>query len=156
MFFFRKYHFINFFFIFFILSNCKLQEHRNTHGIAFLENRSNKLISDTTNKNDVVNILGLPQIKDKDKEKKEIWIYLERTLAKGKYYELGKHKLENNNVLYLTFNKYGILSSKEFLSKEKINKISFSKKFTENDISQKSFMQNFLQSIKTKMYGNRK
>ena len=77
-------------------------------------------------------------------------------MAKGKYYELGKHKLENNNVLYLTFNKYGILSSKEFLSKEKINKISFSKKFTENDISQKSFMQNFLQSIKTKMYGNRK
>ena len=45
---------------------------------------------------------------------------------------------------------------KEFLKKDDINKIKFSKKITENDLSKKSFVQSFLQSIKQKMYGNRK
>jgi len=42
------------------------------------------------------------------------------------------------------------------LNKEDINKIKFSKKETENDLSKKSFVQSFLQSIKKKMYDNRK
>ena len=45
---------------------------------------------------------------------------------------------------------------KKFITKEEINKIEFSDKITENDLSQKSFVQSFLQSIKQKMYGNRK
>ena len=81
---------------------------------------------------------------------------MERTLTKGKYHELGKHKLDNNNVLVLDFDKFGILKGKEFLKKDDINQIKFSKKITENDLSKKSFVQSFLQSIKQKMYGNRK
>ena len=48
------------------------------------------------------------------------------------------------------------LDTKKFITKEEINKIEFSDKITENDLSQKSFVQSFLQSIKQKMYGNRK
>ena len=154
MFFLNKHYFLNLILLIIILSSCKLQDSNKSHGIAFLENRSNKLILKETNQNDVISILGQPQIIDISNE--NIWIYLERTLTKGKFHELGKHKLKNSNVLVLNFNKYGILENKNFVTKEQINKIKFSSKETENDISKKSFIQSFLQSIKSKMYSNRK
>ncbi len=137
-----------------ILLGCQLQDPNKSHGIAFLENRANKLIVNKSNKNDVIKIIGQPQIKD-DLDQNS-WIYLERVLTKGKFHKLGRHKLKENNVLVLNFNKYGILDNKKFITKEEINKIEFSDKITENDLSQKSFVQSFLQSIKQKMYGNRK
>ena len=132
---------------------CQLQDSYQSHGIAFLKNRSDKLIINTSNKNDVIRSIGQPQIKDEFDE--NTWIYLERILTKGKFHELGRHKLKDNNVLVLNFNKYGILNSKEFFNKNKINKIKFSEKTTKNDLSEKSFIQSFLQSVKAKMYGQR-
>ena len=137
-----------------ILSGCKLQEPNKSHGIVFLENRSNKLVLNKSNKNDVIKIFGQPQVVDFND--RNSWMYLERTLSKGKYHELGKHKLKNNNVLVLKFNKFGILEFKKFVTKKEMNKIQFSEKSTENTLTQKSFVQSFLQSIKTKMYSNRK
>ena len=146
-------HFFSFFVIT-ILLGCQFQEPNKSHGIVFLENRAKKLVVNKSNKNDVIKIIGQPQIKDEINQNS--WIYLERILTKGKYHKLGKHKLKENNVLVLNFNKYGILDSKNFITKEEINKIEFTDKITENDLSQKSFVQSFLQSIKQKMYGNRK
>ena len=152
--FFFKYHFKVIIILSIILSGCKVQDPLKSHGILYLENRAKKLAINKTNKNDVVRIIGQPHIKSELESNS--WIYLERTLSKGKYHELGRHKLTENNVLVLDFNKFGILKGKEFLKKEDINKIKFSKKETENDLSKKSFVQSFLQSIKQKMYGNRK
>ena len=152
MFSFKKNHF-NFLILFFILTNCQLQDPKNTHGIIFLENRANKLIINKSNKNDVIDIVGNPQITNENDENN--WIYIERILSKGKFVELGRHKLQENNVLILNFNKYGILEKKEFYKKEDINKIEFSKDKTENDLTKKSFVQQFLQSIKQKMYSNK-
>ena len=76
-------------------------------------------------------------------------------MTKGKYHQLGKNILETNNVLVLEFNKFGILVNKAFLKKEDKKRLKFSTDKTENDLSQKSFVQKFLQSIKSKMYGNR-
>ena len=99
-------------------------------------------------------IFGLPHTKSMNDE--DQWIYIERTLSKGKYHKLGRHVLKTNNVLVLTFNKYGILSSKDFYNKEDIKKIKFAKKETQNELTKKSFVESFLSSIKAKMYGNRK
>jgi len=136
-----------------ILSNC--QEPLKTHGIVYLENRANKLVVNKSNKNDVVKIFGQPQIINGDKND-ITWIYMERILSKGKYHKLGQHILKENNILILDFNKYGVLKSKKLLNKDQINKIKFSDKNTENELAQRSFIQNFLQSIRQKMYGNRK
>ena len=152
--FFFKYHFKVIIILSIILSGCKVQDPLKSHGILYLENRAKKLAINKTNKNDVVRIIGQPHIKSELESNS--WIYLERTLSKGKYHELGRHKLTENNVLVLDFNKFGILKGKELVKKEDINKIKFSKKETENDLSKKSFVQSFLQSIKQKMYGNRK
>lgn len=140
--------------MFIILSACQIQDPLKTHGIIYLENRSKKLIIDKTNKNDVIRIIGTPQIKN-DINNSD-WIYIERVLSKGKYHELGKHKLEENNVLVLSFDKFGILTDKKLFRKEDIKKLNFTKKNTENDLSKKSFVQSFLESVRQKMYSNRK
>ena len=107
-----------------------------------------------TNQNDVVSVMGKPHIKESQNE--HTWIYIERVLTKGRYHKLGKHVLKESNVLVLEFNKFGILEKKSFINKDKINKIRFSEKKTENKLSQKSFVQNLLQSIRQKMYINKK
>ena len=156
MFFNFKNHFKKFIYIYtlVILTNCQLQEPLKPHGIIFLENRSEKLVEKKSNKNDVVRIMGRPQIIDE--ETNNTWIYIERILSKGKYHKLGQHVLKENNVLVLDFDKYGVLEIKKILTKEDMKKVKFSKKNTENELSQKSFVQSFLESIKQKMYSNRK
>ena len=155
MFFYFKNHYkILFISLIVILSGCQLQDPNKTHGIFFLENRAKKLTLNISNKNDVIKIIGNPQIKNVNDN--ESWIYLERTLSKGKFHKLGKHVLKDNNVLVLDFDKYGILTNKIFLNKEDINKIQFTKKTTKNNLSKKSFVQSFLESIRQKMYSGRK
>ena len=155
MVFIKKFHnYILYLLVFIILIGCKLQEPLKTHGIIFLENRSKKLVLNQSNKNDVINIMGRPHIKED--EINESWIYLERIISKGKYHKLGRHMLKENNILVLNFDKYGVLKRKKFLNKEDIKKLEFSQKITENELTQKSFVQKFLQSIKQKMYSNKK
>ena len=154
MFFNIKYHlFISYLSLFFILIGCQIQEPSKHHGIIFLENRSNKITINKSNTNDVISIFGQPHSKSLKNENQ--WIYFERVMTKGKYHQLGKNILETNNVLVLEFNKFGILVNKAFLKKEDKKRLKFSTDKTENDLSQKSFVQKFLQSIKSKMYGNR-
>ena len=141
------------FILFFILMSCQLQDPYNNHGILFLENRSKKLIPKQSNQNDVLKIIGYPHTKSIDDQ--NIWIYLERTLTKGKYHKLGKHVVKKNNVLVLVFDKYGILKSKEIFDVKNSKKLAFSKDSTENQLSKKSFVEDFLSSVKQKMYGNR-
>ena len=138
---------------FFILTNCQLQDPIKTHGIIYLENRSKKLEINKSNKNDAIRILGRPQIKDDIDQ--NTWIYIERILSKGKFHKLGQHVLSENNVLVLEFNKYGVLNNLKFIDKKNMNKLSFSKMKTENELSKSSFVESFLQSIKQKMYGNK-
>ena len=58
--------------------------------------------------------------------------------------------MKENNVLLLSFDKYGVLIDKQFLDINDNKKVSFSEKTTENKLSQKSFVQNFLSSIRAK------
>ncbi len=141
-------------FTFIFLLNCQLQEPTKNHGILFLENRSNQLTVKVSNKNDVLKLIGNPHTKSISSD--DDWIYIERVLTKGSFHKLGQNILKTNNVLVLTFDKYGILKEKNFLNKNDINKLEFSKKFTESNLSKKSFVQSFLSSVKAKMYRNRK
>ncbi len=147
-----KHFYIKLFLLFFILLSCQLQEPAKNHGILFLENRSKELVLKKSNKNDVIKLLGQPHTKTFKND--DIWIYIERTLTKGKYHKLGKHEIKANNTLILDFDKYGVLQSKDFYNKNDLNKIKFSKKTTENQLTKKSFVETFLQSVKNKMYRN--
>ena len=137
-------------FLLFILVGCQLKDPDKNHGILFLENRSKALIVNKTNKNDIIGKLGQPHSKSFDDE--DIWIYLERTLSKGKYHKLCQHVLKTNNVLVLYFDKYGILEQKTIYTKDNLNEVNFSKDKTENQLSKKSFVESFLSSLREKMY----
>ena len=154
MFSFFKYHkFLYGFFVITILTNCQLKKSTNPHGILFLENRTNKLIVNQSNKNDVINIIGQPHSKSIEDDNE--WIYIERIFEKGKLYKLGKNILKTNNVLFLKFDKYGILENKKLFNKDDINKVAFSNKETENDLTKSSFVEGFLSSLRAKMYGKK-
>jgi outer membrane protein assembly factor BamE (lipoprotein component of BamABCDE complex) len=133
----------------FTLSECQLKKRNKVHGINFLENRSNVLNINSSNQNDVINLLGKPHSKSLSNEDK--WHYFERIKESGDIYKLGKKELVSNNVLELEFDKYGILVKKEFFNKDKMNKVKYSEKETVNTRSNKSFVDSFLSSIRQKM-----
>tara|TARA_A100000164_G_C21754215_1_gene698479 strand:- start:7 stop:471 length:465 start_codon:yes stop_codon:yes gene_type:complete len=149
-----KYHKILLFFFFLILINCQLQDPNKNHGVLFLKNRSEKLVMNQSNINDVIDILGQPHSKSISDDNQ--WIYIERVLTKGEFHKLGQNILKTNNVLILSFDKYGILKEKKIFDKKDIKDIEFSEKNTENKLAQKSFIEKFLNSLKTRMYSNKK
>jgi outer membrane protein assembly factor BamE (lipoprotein component of BamABCDE complex) len=149
----KNHLFITLIFLLVNLTGCQFQDPYKNHGITFLDNRAKKLIIQKSNSNDVIQILGQPHSKSISNDK--TWMYIERTLTKGEYHKLGKNVLKSNNVLILEFDKYGILLSKNLIDKESIKKINFSQNETKNEITQKSFVEKFLNSVKSKMYGNR-
>jgi outer membrane protein assembly factor BamE (lipoprotein component of BamABCDE complex) len=138
---------------FIILLGCQLQEPSKSHGVLYLENRSNKLKVLVHNKNDIIRLIGQPHSKSVSTNNE--WIFIERVITRGAYHKLGQNVLKTNNVLVLKFNKYGVLIEKNFLNKDDIKKLTFSKKDTENNLTKKSFVQQFLSSLKAKMYGKR-
>tara|TARA_B100001765_G_scaffold198904_1_gene150510 strand:+ start:203 stop:655 length:453 start_codon:yes stop_codon:yes gene_type:complete len=147
----------NIYFLVFILIfiiGCKQNEVIKTHGIAYLEKREKLIVVNESNKNDIIAVLGQPATKGMVND--NLWIYIERTITRGKLLKLGRNYLKKNNVLVLEFDKYGILNKKEFYKKDQMNKLSFSKKVTSNEIRKENFIESFLSSVRQKMLSRRK
>ena len=146
--------------IFFLLayliffSGCQRHEVIKTHGIAYLDKREKLIVVSKSNKNDIIEILGHPATKGMTDD--NLWIYIERTKARGTLLTLGRSYLKKNNVLILEFNKYGVLNKKEFYDKENMKKINFAKAITENDVRKENFIYSFLSSIRQKMESRKK
>ena len=140
--------------ILFFLIGCNQNEVIKTHGIAYLDKREKLIIVNKTNKNDTISILGQPSTKGIVDD--NLWIYIERTITRGKKLKLGRNYLKKNNTLVIEFDKYGIVKRKEFYNKENMNKISFAKNETENEIRKENFIHSFLSSVRQKMLTKRK
>ena len=138
--------------IFFI--GCQRTEISNTHGLAYLDKREKLIVINKSNKNDTIKILGQPATKGLTDE--NLWIYIERTTTRGKLLKLGRSYLKKNNVLILEFNKFGIVTKKEFYDKNDMNNIKFASAITENDIKKENFVYGFLSSIRQKMQTKKK
>ena len=135
--------------ILFFITACQQREVTKIHGIAYLEKREKLIVVNKTNKNDTINVLGQPSTKGMTND--NLWIYIERTTSTGKLLKLGRSYLKKNNVLVLEFDKYGILTKKEFYNKKKMKKISFAKDVTKNEIRKENFIEGFLSSVRQKM-----
>ena len=146
--------------IFFLLAclifftGCQRREIIKTHGIAYLEKREKLIILNKSNKNDAINVLGHPATKGMSDD--NLWIYIERTTTRGKFFKLGRSYLKKNNVLILVFDKYGVLNKKEFYDKENMKEINFAKAITANDVRKENFIYSFLSSIRQKMESRKK
>ena len=143
----KNYLFI--FVTFLLIANCTLNKVIKHHGVHFLEKKHTKLAINVSNRNDIIKLLGPPSTSstfDKD-----LWIYIERNTSSSRVSKLGKKILLTNNVLLLELNSRGLLVDKIFLNKENMKNLKFSEDFTRMSRSQKSFVYEFLYSVRQKM-----
>ena len=136
------------------LSNCQKNRVIKTHGIFYLQNRAVLLKVQSSNRNDVIKILGQPH--SKSFHEQNTWIYIERTRTRGTLLKLGRNVLLRNNVLVLKFDKYGILEEKLFYDKKEMNEYKFVKAETKNAVRRGTFVQSFVNSLRQKMRANAK
>ena len=114
-----------------------------------LEEKQAKLIIQKSNKNDIQQILGPPSTKSTFDN--DIWIYIEREITNERLIKLGKEKLLTNNVLILEISSQGQLMNKQFYDMNDMNEIKLSSLKTENKYGKKSFVYDFLSSMRQKI-----
>ncbi len=119
------------------------------HGVHNLEKKQAKLKINYTNKNDIIKLIGPPSTKSSFDN--DIFIYLERKTSSSKLTKLGKKRLIKNDVLVLEIDNTGILLSKKFYNKDDMNEIKFDENITGVNYSKKSFIYNFLSSLRQKI-----
>ena len=132
-----------------ILASCSLNKIVKHHGVINLEKKQTKLKINYTNKNDIIEIIGPPSTKSKFDN--DIYIYIERKTSGSKLTRFGKRVLIKNDVLILEIDPNGILLSKKFYNKNDMNKIDFDKDITAMNLQKKSFIYNFLSSVRQKI-----
>ena len=140
---------IYFIIIFLFISNCSFNKEIKSHGVNLLEKKQEKLILKKTNKNDIIKILGPPSTKSSFDN--DVWIYIERKTTTNYFFKLAKEKIIVNNVLVLEINNLGLLVNKDFYNIDKMNDLDFSKDETKSVISKKSFVYDFLSSMRQKL-----
>ena len=140
---------LSFIIILLFISNCSLNKVIKHHGVNALDKKKDKLTVNISNSNDIEKLLGPPSTKgifDKD-----LWIYIERKTSSSRLLRLGKKDLIVNNVLIIEINNKGLLSNKIFLNKEQMNNIKFDTSITNMNMTKRSFVYNFLNSMRQKI-----
>ena len=135
--------------IFVFVANCKFDKIVNSHGVHYLDKKQKELIVQFSNKNDIIQLLGPPATKSKFNN--DLWIYIERKKTRTTLLKFGKKKIFANNVLLLEIDNKGLLAKKDFFDINDMKKINFSDSKTENTESKKSFVYDFLSSMRQRM-----
>ena len=133
----------------FFLASCSLDKVVQHHGVHNLENKQAKLKINSTNKNDIIKLIGPPSTKNSFDN--DVYIYIERKTSSSKLSKLGKKTLLKNNVLVLEIDNRGILLSKNFYDIEDMNEMKFDEDQTGINYSKKSFIYNFLFTLRQKI-----
>ena len=106
-----------------------------------------KIQVNTTNKNDLIKIFGEPSTKSSFDN--DVWIYIERKITNTHLF--GKRELIINNVLVLEIDQRGLLAKIEFYNIDDMKKIKFDKDQTEISYKKRSFVYDFLSSMRQKI-----
>jgi outer membrane protein assembly factor BamE (lipoprotein component of BamABCDE complex) len=141
--------YISYLLTFLIITSCSFDKVVKKHGVRNLEKKQEKLIIFETNKNDIKTVLGPPSsISTFDND---LWIFIEREITHEKLIKLGKEKLIKNNVLFLEINSQGILVKKTLYNINEMNEQELSELSTEAKYTKKSFVYDFLSSMRQKI-----
>ena len=132
-----------------IVSNCSFKKVVKHHGVSFLEKKQKNLIINKTNKNEIIDLLGIPSTKSKFNN--DVWIYIERKQTQSQLKNLGRMKIYKNDVLVLEIDNYGLLKKKDFYNLQDMKKIDVVKKTTQGNITKNSFIYDFMSSMRQKV-----
>ena len=135
--------------IFLLIVNCKMTKVVDSHGVHFLDKKQQSLTINKSNKNDIIVLLGPPSTKSKFDN--DVWIYIERKKTRTTFLKLGKKKIYANNVLLLEIDSKGLLAKKKFLDINDMKKVKFIEDETNITYSKKSFVYDFLSSMRQKI-----
>ena len=119
------------------------------HGVPFLEKKQSSLEINVSNKNDIRKLLGSPSTISKFDN--DLWIYIERKQTQSRLKNLGKMKIFKNDVLILEIDNYGLLKNKTFYNKDDMNEIKIVKSTTESGFEKRTFIYDFLSSMRQKI-----
>ena len=132
-----------------IVTNCSMKKVVNHHGVPSLEKKQNNLQINKTNKNDIIKILGKPSTTSKFDN--DIWIYIESKQTQSELKNLGQMRIYKNDVLVLEIDEYGLLKKKDFYNQNDMNDIIISKNTTGKIFKKRSFVYDFLSSMRQKI-----
>tara|TARA_B100000965_G_scaffold358916_1_gene338637 strand:+ start:83 stop:541 length:459 start_codon:yes stop_codon:yes gene_type:complete len=132
-----------------LLSSCSGNKVSKNHGVLSLEDKTNKLVLNKSNKNDILNILGPPSTISTFDE--NTWIYIETKKTNQSIFKLGVKKLSKNNVLILKIDQRGLLSDKEILNLAKMNDLQFDKTTTTKEYKKDTYLYGVLSSLREKI-----
>ena len=117
------------------------------HGVYFLEKKKEKIQLNSTNRNDLLSILGEPSTKSSFDN--DIWIYIERKITNTHFF--GKKELIVNNVLVVEIDDQGLLANVDFYNLNDMKEIKFDNKTTEANYNKRNFVYSFLSSMRQKI-----
>ena len=122
--------------------SCSYKPVTKTNGIQNLDKRTELMTVGTTNKNDIIQLIGQTILKEQPNE--NIWAYVE-TVEQKKF---GKKKIIKNTLLILEFDSKGLLKNKKIFNKKDFNKLKFDEASTESYGLNNSFSKRIFSSIK--------
>ena len=122
--------------------SCSYKPVVKTNGIQNLDKRTDLMTVGTTNKNDVIELIGQTILKEQPNE--NIWAYVE-TVEQKKF---GKKKIIKNTLLILEFDSKGVLKNKKILNKNDFNKLKLDEASTESYGLNNSLSKRIFSSIK--------
>ena len=135
--------------IFLLIVNCKFNKVVDSHGVHYLDKKQQSLTVNKSNKNDIIVLLGPPSTKSKFDN--DLWIYIERKKTRTTLLKLGKKKIFTNNVLLLEIDSKGLLAKKKLLDIDDMKEVKFIDDVTDISYSKKSFVYDFLSSMRQKV-----
>ena len=139
--------FIIYIILFTSILSCSFNKVVKHHGVHFLEKKYEKLSINVSNTNDITKLLGEPSTRSSFDN--DVWIYIERKITNTHFF--GKRELVVNNVLVLEIDQRGLLSKIDFYNIEDMNKINFDKTKTASVYGKRSFVYDFLSSMRQKV-----
>ncbi len=141
--------FIHIFFILIFIINCSGNKVSNYHGVKSLEIHYKNIKINSTNKNDLIRLIGPPSTISKFDNNK--WFYVERLKTNQSLFKLGSQKIRKNNILIVELTNSGLLKNKILLNLDNMNDINYLKKTTNKDFSNNSVMFDVLSSLREKI-----
>ena len=131
------------------ISACTLKKVENHHGVHFLNKKQERLKINQSNKNDIIKLLGNPSTKSAFDN--DLWIYIEREKSISSMSIFQKQKIIKNHILLLEVNNLGLLEKKTFLNLNDMNDIKIAKNITIENQRKKTFIYDFLSSMRQKI-----
>ena len=142
------------FLIFLLTISCSNNKVVNSHGSKAIVLKSNKIEIAKSNKNDVLSILGKPSTVSLFDENS--WFFIEREKVNQSLFKFGKSKIRKNNVLEVTFDKYGIVLSKKLYDFENMNDLKKVKETTQKKYDTNSKIGKLIKSLEQKINAPKK